>query len=295
MIEIVEVGPRDGLQSEDLVLPVPTRVDLIRRLEAAGATRIETVSFAHPRLVPQMDGAEAICSALGERSFSAIGLVLNDRGLDRALATDLDEVNLVAYASDGYALKNSDAGAEDRNAEAAMLAARAKDAGLLVSVTISVAFGDPIDGPVPPERVAGIARDLSEAGVDEIALGDTIGVAVPGEVARLLAMVTAAAPHTRTRCHFHNTRNTGYANALAAVAAGVQALDASVGGFGGSPFSPGAGGNVATEDLTWMLHRSGMETGLDPDRLAETGQWLAEQLGYEGSKAMHSRAAGWPL
>lgn len=294
MIQIVEVGPRDGLQSEDLVVPVPTRVDLIRRLEAAGATRIETVSFAHPRIVPQMDGAEAICSALGERSFSAIGLVLNDRGLERALATDLDEVNLVAYASDGYALKNSDAGAGERNAEAAVLAARAKEAGLRVSVTISVAFGDPIDGPVPPERVADIARDLNEAGVDEIALGDTIGVAVPLGVARLLAMVTAAAPETRTRCHFHNTRNTGYANAFAALAAGVQALDASVGGFGGSPFSPGAGGNIATEDLTWMLQRSGIETGLDPEHLAETGQWLATELGHAQSRAMFSRAAPWP-
>jgi hydroxymethylglutaryl-CoA lyase len=162
-------------------------------------------------------------------------------------------------------------------------------------VTISVAFGDPIDGPVLPERVADIVRSLNEAGVDEIALGDTIGVAVPSEVGRLLAMVTAVAPDTRTRCHFHNTRNTGYANALAAAAAGVQALDASVGGFGGSPFSPGAGGNIATEDLAWMLHRSGMETSLDPDRLAETGHWLAQQLGHARSRAMLPRAAGWPL
>jgi hydroxymethylglutaryl-CoA lyase len=295
VIEIVEVGPRDGLQSEDRALPVAARVELIRRLEAAGATRIETVSFAHPRLVPQMEGAEEICSALGDRSFSAIGLILNERGLERALATDLDEVNLVAYAADGYARKNSDADAADRNAEAAMLAARAKEAGLRVSVTISVAFGDPIDGPVPPERVADIARDLNEAGVDEVALGDTIGVAVPADVNRLLAMVTAAAPDARTRCHFHNTRNTGYANAFAAVAAGVHALDASVGGFGGSPFSPGAGGNIATEDLAWMLQRSGIETGLDPERLAETGQWLAEQLGHAQSKAMFSRAVPWPL
>jgi hydroxymethylglutaryl-CoA lyase len=294
LIEVVEVGPRDGLQSEEIVLPVETRVELIRRLEAAGATRIETVSFAHPRLVPQMDGAEAICDALGERSFSAIGLVLNEKGLERALATDLDEVNLVAYASDGYADKNSGAKAEVRNAEVSALVGRAKGAGLRVSVTISVAFGDPIDGPVPADRVAGIAQTLGEAGVDEIALGDTIGVAVPFDVGRLVAMVAAAAPGVRTRCHFHNTRNTGYANAFAAVTAGVHALDASIGGFGGSPFSPGAGGNIATEDLTWMLERSGMATGLDRERLTEIGQWLAKRLGHESPQSMLAKAGRWP-
>lgn len=294
MIEIVEVGPRDGLQSEKAVLPVETRVELIRRLEAAGATRIETVSFAHPRVVPQMNGAEAICTALGERSFSAIGLVLNERGLERALATDLDEVNLVAYASDGYADKNSGSPAAYRNAEAVTLIDPAKAAGLRVSVTISVAFGDPFDGPIPPERVAEIAMRLAEAGVDEIALGDTIGVAVPAEVARLLGMVNKAVPPVRTRCHFHNTRNTGYANAFAAIAAGVDALDASVGGFGGSPFSPGAGGNIATEDLAWMLERSGVATRLDPDTVSAVGEWLAEQLGHERPHSMLGKAGKWP-
>jgi hydroxymethylglutaryl-CoA lyase len=291
---IVEVGPRDGLQSEDRVLPVATRVELIRRLEAAGATRIETVSFAHPRLVPQMQGAEEICAALAERSFKAIGLVLNDKGLDRALAADLDEVNVVAYASDGYAEKNSGATSAERNTEAASLVRRAKDADLSVSVTISVAFGDPIEGAVAPERVASIAGEMAAAGADEIALGDTIGVAVPGDVETVLDQVRPAAPGLLTRCHFHNTRNTGYANAFAALAAGVDALDASVGGFGGSPFSPQAGGNVATEDLAWMLARAGIETALDLDALTETGTWLAQQLGHETPQSMASRVSDWP-
>ena len=294
MTDIVEVGPRDGLQSEDRVLPVATRVELIRRLEAAGAARIETVSFAHPRLVPQMEGAEEICGALGERSFKAIGLVLNDKGLERALATDLDEVNLVAYAADGYSRKNSGATSAERNAEAAELVRRAKEAGLAASVTISVAFGDPVEGRVEPERVATIAGDMATAGADEIALGDTIGVAVPADVALVLDLVRAAAPGVPVRCHFHNTRNTGYANAFAALAAGVDALDASVGGFGGSPFSPGAGGNIATEDLAWMLERSGLETGLDLAALTETGKWLAQELGHDAPPAMASRSRDWP-
>ena len=294
MIEIVEVGPRDGLQSEDAVLPVATRIELIRRLEASGARRIETVSFAHPRFVPQMEGAEEICAALGERTFRAIGLVLNEKGLERALDTDLDEVNLVAYASDGYAEKNSGASAAERNTEAAGLVSRAKEAGLGTSVTISVAFGDPIERTVAPERTATIAGDMAAAGADEIALGDTIGVAVPRDVGLVLDLVRAAAPGVRTRCHFHNTRNTGYANALAALAAGVDALDASVGGFGGSPFSPQAGGNVATEDLAWMLERSEVETGLDIAKLTETGVWLAAELGHERPPAMAVRAGNWP-
>ena len=291
MIEIVEVGPRDGLQSEQAVLPIPTKVELIRRLEAAGARRIEVVSFANPELVPQMAGAEEVCAALATRSFSAIGLVLNDRGLERASACDLDEINLVAYASDGYAEKNSGATAARRNTEAARLAA---SADRRVTVTIAVAFGDPIDGTVPPERVVDIAAAMAAAGAVEIALGDTIGVAVPPAVERLVTALRGALPGTGIRCHFHNTRNAGYANAFAAMSAGCSALDAAVGGFGGSPFSPGAGGNVATEDLTSILRRSGIDTGIDPERAAEIGAWLATQLGHDSPPAMTGRAAAWP-
>jgi isopropylmalate/homocitrate/citramalate synthase len=241
-----------------------------------------------------MAGAEEICEALTERSFSAIGLVLNTRGLERASVCDLDEINLVAYASDGYAEKNSGAPAVARNDEAMALVPQVATGGMKVSVTISVAWGDPIDGEVPPERVAEIAGALAAAGADEIALGDTIGVAVPPTVREVVERVRDAAPTAKVRCHFHNTHNTGYANALAAIAAGADTLDSAVGGFGGSPFSPDAGGNIATEDLTWMLHRMGHETGIDAEAMAETAGWLAERLGHDAAPGMLSRAARWP-
>lgn len=290
----MEVGPRDGLQSEDTVLSVADRVDLIRRAEAAGAERIETVSFAHPDMVPQMAGAEDICAALADRSFSAIGLVLNERGLDRAVDCDLDEINIVAYASDGYAEKNSNASSAVRNSEAESLVGSAKAARLAASVTISVAFGDPVEGRIPPERVADLAARMAAAGADEIALGDTIGVGVPSRVTHLLDLVRAAAPGARLRCHFHNTRNTGYANAIAALSFGVDALDSSIGGYGGSPFSPGAGGNLATEDLTAMLSEMGIGHGIDPAAAARAGSWLAGLLGHDEPPAMLGRALEWP-
>ena len=294
MIDIVEVGPRDGLQAEDRVLDVATRVELIRRCAKAGARRIEVCSFAHPGWVPQMAGAEEICASLEERDFSAIGLVLNARGLDRAIdAGNLDEVNLIAYAANGYCLRNTGAPADERNSEAAELVVAAREAGFVVSVTIGVAFGDPIDGEVAVGWIAEIAGLMGRAGAHEIALGDTIGSAVPADVGPRIAAVRGAAPGTTVRCHFHNTRNTGYANAVAAASLGVDALDASVGGFGGSPFSPMAGGNVATEDLAWLLERSGIATGLDTDALAATGTWVAGELGSP-VQAMQSRAGPFP-
>ena len=269
-------------------------MELIRRMERAGARRIETVSFADPRRVPQMAGAEEVCAALEARTFSAIGLVLNDRGLDRALECDLDEINLVAYASDGYAHKNSGASASERNAEAADLVARARQAGKRVSVTIAVAFGDPVEGRVPGDRMLEIVGDFAAAGADEIALGDTIGVANPAVITQLLPTAIEVAGSATLRCHFHNTRNTGYVNAIAAVEAGVKTLDAAVGGYGGSPFSPGAGGNVATEDLVALLEAMGLRTGIDPAATSATGVWLAGQLGHEQPPAMMSRAVPLP-
>ncbi len=252
------------------------------------------MSFAHPERVPQMEGAEEICASLADRSVSSIGLVLNERGMQRALGCDLDEINCVAYASDGYAGKNTGASATDRNLEAARLIEQAKSAGRKASVTISVAFGDPVEGSIPAARVAGIAAAMAEAGADEIALGDTIGVADPNSVRVMIDAVSGAAGDLPTRCHFHNTLNAGYANALAARDAGVAALDAAVGGFGGSPFSPGAGGNVASEDLVALLARMGIETGLDPTVLAATGVWLARSLGYQEPPAMLGRVPAWP-
>jgi hydroxymethylglutaryl-CoA lyase len=241
-----------------------------------------------------MAGAEEICAALAERSFSAIGLVLNERGLERALECDLDEINCVAYAADGYAQKNTGASAKERNKEAAGLVKRAAGAGKRTSVTISVAFGDPVDGEVDEFAVGAIVEQMAKAGADEIAFGDTIGVADPHAVTRLLVHSRRAAPGVALRCHFHNTRNTGYANAFAALEAGVNALDAAVGGYGGSPFSPGAGGNVASEALAWMLGRMGVETGLDAMELAATGVWLARELGEDAPPAMLGRTSGWP-
>ena len=294
MIDIVEVGPRDGLQAEDRVLDVATRVELIRRCARAGARRIEVCSFAHPSWVPQMAGAEEICTKLEDRDFSAIGLVLNARGLDRAIdAGNLDEVNLIAYAANGYCLRNTGAPADERNREAADLVVATREAGFVVSVTIGVAFGDPIDGEVAVGRIAEIAGLMGQAGAHEVALGDTIGSAVPADVEPRIAAVRDAAPGTTVRCHFHNTRNTGYANAVAASSVDVDALDASVGGFGGSPFSPMAGGNVATEDLAWLLERSGIRTGLDIDALAATGTWVAGELGSP-LQAMQSRTGSFP-
>jgi len=271
---------------------VADRVALIRRLEGAGARRVETVSFANPSLLPQMAGAEEICEALGDRSFAAIGLVLNGQGMDRALACDLDEINLVAYASDGYAIKNTNATAATRNDEVATLIAAARDAGRPATVTITVAFGDPVEGLVPMERVADIARRMADAGADEIALGDTIGAGVPTTVRQVLDAVATAVGDTPLRCHFHNTRNTGYANAVAALDHGVATLDSAVGGYGGSPFSPGAGGNLATEDLTAMLTEMGVGHGIDTHAMTETGIWLAGQLGHDHPPAMLGRVGG---
>lgn len=278
-ITIVEVGPRDGLQAEQPALSPPVRVELIGRLAAAGARRIEVASFVDPRRVPQMAGAEEVCRRLPEdRSWSAIGVVLNRRGLERALGAGIDEVNVVAYAADGYAELNTATSAARRNREAADLAALGRGRGLRVSATIAVAFGDPVDGDVPAERVAELAAALFEAGAQEINLGDTIGVAVPGLVTRAVAAVRRRAPDAAIRCHFHDTHRTGYANVYAALSAGVTAFDASVGGRGGSPLHPGAGGNVATEDLVWMLERSGFATELDRDRLLDAARWLSERL-----------------
>jgi hydroxymethylglutaryl-CoA lyase len=278
-VTIVEVGPRDGLQAEPAVLAPVTRLELIARAAAAGARRIEVASFVDPRRVPQMAGAEEICAGLpSPRPWSAIGLVLNERGLLRALETTLDEINIVAYAADGYSELNTGATAESRNRAAAELAAEARRAGRRVTATIAVAFGDPVDGDVPAGRVGELAAAMAEAGADEVNLGDTIGVAVPDLVAEQVAAVQRAAPDTAVRCHFHDTHRTGYANVFAALASGVDTLDASVGGRGGSPLHPGAGGNIATEHVAWMLRRSGIDTGLDRERLVDTARWLADRL-----------------
>jgi isopropylmalate/homocitrate/citramalate synthase len=277
------------------VLSIDDRLALIERLVEAGARRIEVVSFAHPDRVPQMAGAEEICAALAaDRTWSAIGLVLNRRGLERAMTTALDELNFVAYASDGYSQRNTGKPAAQRNAEVAEMVSEARSAGRKTSVTISVAFGDPVEGDIPAERPAEVAGVVADAGAHEVTLGDTIGTAVPSMVEDRVKRVNAVAPGLPVRCHFHNTRATGSANVIAAVAAGVEGIDASVGGYGGSPLSPGAGGNVATEDVVWMLERMGRPTGMDLDVLIDTARWLAGRLGSSEPPGMLSRAGRFP-
>lgn len=294
-IEIVEVGPRDGLQNEALTLPPEERVAFIQRLEAAGARRIEAVSFVNAKRVPQMAGAEEVMAALpATPGRTRIGLVLNERGWDRCLAAGCDEANVVVCASDGFAVRNQGSTVAEQVAMLGVVVARrAAEGGPPISLTISVAFGDPFDGEVSEGQVVEIAREAQRMGVPEIALGDTIGVADPWTVRRRIEAVRAAAPSARMRMHFHDTRNTALANAFAAVEAGVDVLDASVGGLGGCPFAPGASGNLATEDLVYMLQRAGFETGYDLAALIDEGRRMRERLGREGGSAL-GRAGTWP-
>ncbi|MEU6748567.1 hydroxymethylglutaryl-CoA lyase [Spirillospora sp. NPDC046719] len=291
---VLEVGPRDGLQNEARVLAPDDRIAFITRCVDAGARRIEAVSFVNPRRVPQMAGAEEVMAGVPRRDgVSYSGLVLNRRGLDRALDAGVDEVNVVLVASDTFSVRNQGSTMAEMLDAWDGIAAAAHDAGVPAGVTIAVAFGCPFEGETPPERVAEIARRAHAAGAFEIAIADTIGVGVPAQVRDLTARVRAAAPGTPLRFHFHNTRNTGYANALTAVDLGVTTLDASTGGFGGCPFAPAATGNIATEDLLYALHRSGVETGIDMDAVAETGTWLADLLGTP-APALLGRAGGYP-
>lgn len=294
-IEIVEVGPRDGLQNEKAIVEIADKVAFIHRLEAAGVRRIEAVSFVNPRRVPQMAGAEEIMQALHRaKSVSRIGLVLNERGWDRAVASGCDEANVVVCATDGFGIRNQGAPVAEQVATlAAIVRRREIEGGPPISLTISVAFGCPFDGEVSANQVVAIVREAAFLGVKEIALADTIGVADPWTVRDRVEAARAAAPEARLRMHFHDTRGTGLANAFASVEAGVDVLDASCGGLGGCPFAPAATGNIATEDLAYMLHRAGFETGLDIDALVAAARWIGEKIGKAPASSI-SRAGGFP-
>ena len=279
-IEVVEVGPRDGLQNEALRVSTADKVELIRRCIAAGARRIEVASFVNPRKVPQMADAEAVVAALGKpEGVTRIGLVLNRRGAERAIAAGVDQLGAVAAASDSFGQRNQGQDAAQSVEEAKAIIAMAQAAGRSVQVTIAVAFGCPFEGEIDPAKVIQIARELAEAGPCEVALADTIGVAVPAQVSALVKAVRAAIAPLPVRVHFHDTRNTGVANVWAAVEAGALTVDAALGGLGGCPFAPGAAGNVATEDVAYLLARSGIETGLDLAGLIEASHWLAGVMG----------------
>jgi isopropylmalate/homocitrate/citramalate synthase len=284
-VTIVEVGPRDGLQNEPTVLSTDAKVELITRLADAGARRIEAVSFAHPRLVPTMADAEAVMARVPRRAgVSYAGLVLNRRGLDRAVDSGVDEVDVVVGVSDTFSRRNQRTTADEALDMAADVVAAARERGLHTTITLSTAFGCPFEGEVDPARVAEFAGRSADAGCHELCLADTIGVGVPSQVHDLTARVreaTGGAVGPTLRFHFHNTRNTGFANACAAVAEGVTVLDASAGGIGGCPFAPAATGNIATEDLVYLLERMGHPTGIDLAALIPTAGFLSEQLGHE--------------
>ena len=292
-VTIVEAGPRDGLQSEAVILSVAERVELIRSLLGAGVSRVEVASFVHPGLVPQIAGAEEIVDALpvqGEASYA--GLVLNERGLERAFETLVDEIGFVVAATDGYNQANQGASVDETLDALGRMIPAARADGRFVSVTISVAFGCPYDGAVAPDEVARLARRVVDLGAMEVALRDTIGVAVPSAVATVVALLDDVADEVPLRCHFL-TRGAPRSNAYAAMDAGVRVLDTSVGGLGGSPFAPGAGGNLATEDLVYTLDRAGIETGIDAEAVIAIGARLGERLG-RSLPASLQQAAPWP-
>lgn len=279
-IEIVDVGPRDGLQNEDETLAPEVRAELCDKLAATGIPRVEAASFVNPKRVPQMAGAEEVMAAI-ERSphTSYAGLVLNEKGYERAVEAGVDEVRYAFPVTETFARRNQNTTVEDATALSARLVERARLDGVRVSITLSAAFGDPFEGKVEPDHVLDVASQVAASVPDEIVLADTIGVGVPSQVRNLVEDV---ATHGITvGCHFHDTRNTGIANAAAAVESGATVLDASVGGTGGCPFAPRATGNIATEDLIYLLHGMGYETGVDLDALIEVASWLARQLDKE--------------
>jgi hydroxymethylglutaryl-CoA lyase len=283
-VQIVEVAPRDGLQNEPVTLATAEKAELVGLLAGSGVRRIEVTSFVNPARVPQMADADELCALLprgasqgGEISW--IGLVLNERGLDRAIRAAVDEVNVVVVATDTFSQRNQGVTTDEGIAAWTRIADRARAAGMRTTVTIAASFGCPFEGEVAPERVADVLARCVQAQPDEVALADTIGVGVPAGVRALADVAAGVAPGIPLRWHFHNTRNTGYANAITAVERGAAALDASAGGIGGCPFAPAATGNIATEDLLYLLDRSAVRTGVSATALAPATDLLASTLG----------------
>ena len=285
-VVVCDVGPRDGLQNEPETLPPTVRAELVSRLAEARLPRIEAVSFVRDDRVPQMAGAEEVVAAARRRDSELSGLVLNERGYERFRATSLDRVNCTLAATEEFNRRNGNATLEEAVARVHAIAATAEQP---VTVTISCAWGCPFEGEVEPGRVAQLCEQL--ANVDEVVLADTIGVATPRRVRRLVERVSILG--RPVGAHLHNTRNTGYASAWAALEGGAAVLDASVGGLGGCPFSPQATGNVATEDLVWQLERDGVRTGVDVSALVTVSTWLAELLGRPLEGQLY-RASPWP-
>jgi hydroxymethylglutaryl-CoA lyase/(R)-citramalyl-CoA lyase len=286
-LTICDVGPRDGLQNEPDLLAAGVRGELVSRLTQARLPRVEAVSFVRDDLVPQMAGAEDVVAAVERRDGTELsGLVLNQRGYERLAAAGLDRVDCTLAATETFNRRNGNASLEEAVARVSAIIAAAS---VPVTVTVSCSFGCPFEGEVDPAVVADLCDQLAAA--DELVLADTIGVATPLRVRRLVERVAILG--RPVGAHLHNTRNTGYASAWAALEAGAEVLDASVGGLGGCPFSPNATGNIATEDLAWQLERDGVRTGIDLDALLETVRWLAGLLGRELEGQLY-RAGPWP-
>lgn len=281
-VTICDVGPRDGLQNEPETLPATTRAELVNRIAAAAVSRIEAASFVRAEAVPQMAGAEEVVAGIERRAGTEYsGLALNEKGYERLVASGLDRVNFTLAATESFSRRNANQSLEEAQAAAERVIDRSQ---LPVTLTISVAFGCPFEGRVDPGVVAAIAERFAAA---EIVLADTIGVATPRQVTDLVGRTRA------TGVHLHNTRNTGYANALSALGAGATLFDASCGGLGGCPYAPRATGNIATEDLVYLFEGEGLETGVDLDGLIATSEWLEGVLGRRLEGQVY-RAGAWP-
>ena len=293
-IEIVEVSPRDGLQNEAQAVSTEDKLLLIERAISAGIRRLEIASFVNPKRVPQMaDAEEVIAKAPRSEDVTYIGLVMNRRGAERALDTDIDQLGAITLCSDTFAQKNQGQTARETLDVASEIIRLARAEGRTATVMISSAFGCPFEGEISENDVIDFAKRLAEVEPCEIALADTIGVGDPWRVAALFDKLRDAVPGMPLRGHFHNTRNTGIANAYAAIQAGVTSIDASIGGLGGCPFAPAATGNIATEDLVYMLDRGGIESGVDLTTLMDTCSWMNDVVGRQ-LPAMVSRAGSFP-
>jgi (R)-citramalyl-CoA lyase len=287
-LTVCDVGPRDGLQNESVTLPPSERAGLCERLLAAGVRAVEAASFVNPKLVPQMAGAEEVFASIHRREGAVLsGLALNERGFDRALAAGVDEIHYAFPVTDTFAQRNQNTTVADGIATSRRLVQRAREEGVPITVTLIVAFGCPFEGRVEPAHVLRVADQVMQAAPDALMVANTIGVGVPSQTRDLMQGLVRLG--VAAGGHFHNTRNTGLANAAAALDAGARLLDASVGGTGGCPFAPRATGNIPTEDLVYMLHGMGVKTGIDLEALMETSRWLGRRLGKE-LPAMVTRA-----
>jgi hydroxymethylglutaryl-CoA lyase len=294
-IEIIDVAPRDGLQSQPKLVDTATKLELIKRLIDAGIRRMEVASFVNPKRVPQMADVDELIQKLPPRDdVTFIGLVLNMRGFERAIQSGIDEINCIAVASDTFSQRNQGASMQENMQTIATIAEQAQAENFPCTVTIGAAFGCPFEGEVPVGRVLKLSQQLVEMGFKEIALADTIGAAGPSDVAqRIQAVQKAIGDDVNLRCHFHDTRNTGVANVYAAIMEGVRIFDASCGGVGGCPFAPAATGNVATEDILYMIQRMGLQTGVDIEEIMACARWLEGPLQAK-MPAMLTRAGVFP-